>query len=198
MKKLRISLMLFLGVLASGSLMGMGTIRVDIIPGESERAQVDVLEAPNSQFTTELKDSKGKVIYSDEKKVSSLDFEKNYDFSKLPNGKYIFEVKQGDEIDYNNLLVDNGNVQILGQEDQVAPDFKLDGKYLDFTYPNTTKEKSRLLLYDNQSKKWIFQERLDPEFDIQQSLNLAGLHTGNYKAVLINGDTTYDYNFYIG
>ena len=198
MKKLRISLMLFLGVMASGSLMGMGAIRVNIVPGASDRAQVDVLEAPNSQFTTELKDSDGNIIFADNKEVSSLDFEKSYDFSKLPNGKYTFEVKQGDEVDYDNLLINDGKVQILSQEDQVSPDFKLDGKYLDFTFPNTTKESSRLLLYDNGSKKWIFQETLDPKFDIQQSLNLAGLHTGNYKAVLISGDTSYDYDFYIG
>ncbi len=50
MKNLKLGLMLFLGVLASGSLMAMGTIRVDIIPGEREKAQVDVLEAPESQF----------------------------------------------------------------------------------------------------------------------------------------------------
>lgn len=198
MKKLRISLMLFLGVLASGSIMGMGEIRVNIIPGESERAHVDVLDAPNSQFTTELKDSNGNVIFADDKDVSSLDFEKNYDFSKLQNGKYTFEVKQGDEVDYDNLLINDGNVQILSKENQISPDFKLDGKYLNFTFPNTTKEKSRLLLYDNKSKKWIFQETLNPEFDIQQSLNLAGLHTGNYKAVLISGDTSFDYDFYIG
>ena len=196
MKKLRISLMLFLGVLASGSIMG--AIRVNIVPGESERAQVDVLEAPNSQFTTELKDSNGNVIFADNKEVSSLDFEKIYDFSKLPNGKYTFEVKQGDEMEYDNLIVKNGNVQVLGQEDQISPDFKLDGKYLDFTFPNTTENSARLLLYDNDAKKWIFQETLDPEFDVQQSLNLAGLHTGHYKAVLISDDTTYDYNFYIG
>ena len=196
MKKLRISLMLFLGVLASSSIMG--AIRVNIVPGESERAQVDVLEAPNSQFTTELKDSNGNVIFADNKEVSSLDFEKIYDFSKLPNGKYTFEVKQGDEMEYDNLIVKNGNVQVLGQEDQISPDFKLDGKYLDFTFPNTTENSARLLLYDNDAKKWIFQETLDPEFDVQQSLNLAGLHTGHYKAVLISDDTTYDYNFYIG
>ncbi len=121
-----------------------------------------------------------------------------YDFSKLANGEYTFEVKQGDEIEYNKLIVDNGNVQILGQEKQISPDFKLDGKYLDFTFPNSTKESARLLLYDNDTKKLVFQETLDPEFDIQQSLNLAGLHTGNYKAVLISDNTTYDYNFYIG
>ena len=188
--------MLFLGVLASGSIMG--AIRVNIVPGESERAQVDVLEAPNSQFTTELKDSNGNVIFADNKEVSSLDFEKIYDFSKLPNGKYTFEVKQGDEMEYDNLIVKNGNIQVLGQEDQISPDFKLDGKYLDFTFPNTTENSARLLLYDNDAKKWIFQETLDPEFDVQQSLNLAGLHTGHYKAVLISDDTTYDYNFYIG
>ncbi len=100
--------MLFLGVLASGSSMAMETLRVDIIPGERDKAQVDVLEAPESKFKVELKDSNGKVIFADKKEPLSSDYKKMYDFSKLANGKYTFEVKQGNEIEFNKVIVDNG------------------------------------------------------------------------------------------
>ncbi len=61
------------------------------------------------------------------------------------------------------------SVQIIGQEEQISPDFKLKGNYLDFTFPNVYKEKCKIIdLFDNDRKKWIFQETLDPEFEIQQ------------------------------
>ena len=198
MKKIKIGLMLFLGVLASGSLMAMGTLRVDIIPGTRDKAQVDVLEAPDSQVKVELKDSNGNIIFADNEEPLTADYKKLYDFSKLSNGKYTFEVKQGDETEMDNVVVNNGNVQILGQEEQIAPDFKSDGKFLELTFPNTTHQSARLLLYRNASNKMVFQETLDPQYDIQQTLNLAGLKTGHYKAVLISDGSTYNYNFYIG
>ncbi len=139
MKNLKIGLMLFLGVLASGSSMALETLRVDIIPGQRDKAQVDVLEAPDSKFKVELKNSNGKIIFADDKEPLSADYKKMYDFSKLANGKYTFEVKQGDETELKNLIVANGSVQIIGQEEQISPSFKLEGKFLDFTFPNTTK-----------------------------------------------------------
>ncbi len=197
MKNLKLGLMLFIVVLASGSSKAMGTIKVDVVPGE-KKVLVDVLEAPAKQFKIELKDSQGKVIYSDKTEPSSFDYKKMYDFSKLENGEYKLEAKLGDVLESDNLIISDGNVQIVGEEEQVAPDFKLDGKFLEFTFPNSVRKNARLMLYDSDTNKLVFQETLDPKFNIQQTLNLAGLKTGYYKAEIISDDTEYRYNFYIG
>ena len=190
--------MLFVGVLVSGSVMAMGMLKVDVIPGKKEKALVDVLEVPNSQFAIKVKDSKGQIIYTDYEESPSYVYKKMYDFSDLKNGNYTFEVKLGDENDSGRLAVNNGSVQITGTEDQISPDFKLDGKFLEFTFANTTEKGARLLLYDKDTSHWIFQERLIPEFEDQQALNLSELKSGRYKAVLISGDERYDYNFILG
>ena len=195
MKNLKIGLMLFMVVLASGSSMALGILKVDVIPGEKEKALVNVLVAPHSQFEVELKDSNGKIVYTDSKESHSYNCKKLYDFSELASGKYTFEVKLGGQTEMENLVVNNGKVQIVGQEDQISPYFSLNGKFLEFTFPNSEQKSGRLLLYDNDTKHWIFQERLFPEFDIQQALNLSKLNSGSYKAVLINGTNAYDYDF---
>ena len=199
MKNLKIGLMLFLVVLTSGNLKALGTLRVDIIPGKRDKAQVDFLEAPDNQYKVQLlKDKNGKVLFTDDEAPASLDARKAYDFSKLPNGKYTFRAKLGNETDYYNLAIKNGDIKPIGQEEDLSPSFKLEGKYLQFTFPNSIKESAKLLLYNKDTDEYVYEEDLSPEFDIQQALNLEELHPGNYKAVLIGGDSTvYNYSFHI-
>lgn len=190
--------MLFLVVLVSGSTMAMGILRVDVVPGEKEKAVVGVLESPNAELKAELRDNNGQIIYTDREESSAYNYRKAYDFSKLDNGKYTFEVTLGDENELNNVVVSNGKVQITAQEEELSPTFKMDGKFLEFTFPNSTDKSARLLLFNNDSKQWVFQEELNPEFNIQQALNLSKLKPGSYKAVLISGDEKYNYNFELG
>jgi len=195
MKNLKIGLLLFLGVLATSSTKAMGTVRINLVPGEQEKLMVDVLEAPGSLYQVELKDNKGDIVFYDTKESDSYDNKSVYNLSDLHNGKYTFEVKLGNENDMKDLVVNNKTVRIVNQEEQISPYFKRDGKYLEFSFPNLEDNNVRVLLYNNDSKHWIFQERISPEFDIQQALNLEKLRPGSYKAVLISGNGRYDYNF---
>ena len=198
MKNLKLGLMLFIVVLASGNLKAMGIIRTDVVPGEKEKVRVNILEAPDSRFKVALKDDNGNIIYTDYANSSSADYRKIYDLSKLANGKYTLEANLGDETELNTLLVHNGKLQIIGQEEQISPSFKLDGKFLEFTFPNSIQKSARLLLYDNDTNTLVFQEALKPEYDIQQALNLVALSSGHYKAVLMSGNNEYHYDFFIG
>jgi len=195
MKNLKIGLMLFLVVLASGITMAKGVLKVEVIPGENEKTLVDVLLAPDSKFEVILTDSKGNVVYNESEESDSFDYKRAFDFSNLDNGKYSFEVNLGDETQVNDLVVKDGNVQIVGKEEQISPYFTLNGKFLKFTFPNSTENSARLLLYNNDSNHWIFQERLLPEYNISQELNLSKLNPGSYKAEIICGEETYDYSF---
>lgn len=198
MKKLRMSLMLFLGVLASGSTMATGVLRVNVIPGEKEKALINVLDAPNNQLKVEVKDNNGEIVYIDSKRSPSYDYKTIYDFSKLDDGKYTLEVKLGDETEIDNLVVHDGIVQINNQEEQIAPHFALSGKFLEFSFPNTAETDVRLLVYNDKTDNCLFQERLGPEFNIKQALNLSKLNSGNYIAVVISGNDTYRYHFSLG
>ena len=154
-----------------------------------------VLEAPRSTYQVEVKDHNGDVIYSDVQESLSYNSNKLYNLSDLNNGRYTFEVKLGDENEINDLIVNNGTIQLTGEEEQITPTFKLDGKYLNLTFPNLAENNVRILIYDKTIDKWIFQEKLSPENDIQQALNLSQLHPGNYRAELISGVDSYNYDF---
>ncbi|HPF52467.1 MAG TPA: hypothetical protein PK335_12870 [Draconibacterium sp.] len=195
MKKLRISLLLFLVVLATSNTKAMGTVKVNTVPGQEDKLMVDVLEAPATTFQVEVKDNNGEIIYYDAEETKSLDDRKIFNLSELNDGKYTFEVKMGHESDMKDLVIKNGDVQVVNQEDQISPYFKLDGKYLEFTFPNLNDKNVRVLLYSNNLQHWVFQERINPEFEVQQALNLSELKPGSYTAVLISGDGRYSYNF---
>ncbi len=195
MKNLKVGLILFLVVLVSGSTMAMGALKVYVVPGKNEKALVDVLLAPDSRLEVALKDSNGDVIYNEIEEARSFNYKKLYDFSILNNGKYTFEAKLGDETALNDIVVNNGTIKINGGEEQVVPQFKLIGKDLEVTYPNSADESVRLMLYDNDTHSWVYQENLIPEYNIDQSLDLSKLDRGSYKAVLVSGEISYDYSF---
>ena len=187
--------MLFLAVMVSGSLMAMGTVKVNVVPWEKGKAVVSVLDAPNQKVKIELKDNNGGVIYTESNDSPSYDFRTAIDLSKLDNGKYTFEVTLGDETAINNLVLNDGNIQIVDQEEQITPSFTIDGKFLRFSFPNSEEKGVRLLLYNTDTNDLVFQESLNPEFDIKQSLNLSSLDLGSYKAVLLSEKNIYDYDF---
>lgn len=195
MKTLRMSLMLFLIVLVSSSKNANGNTKVSVVPGEQEKLIVDVVDVPYSTFSVKLTDSDGQVIYSDVGESSSIDNRTAYNLSDLQDGKYTLEVQHGNQTEFTDLVINNDKVEILDQENQMSPTFSLDGKYLEFSFPNVALNNARLLLYDNINHEWIYQESLKQEYNIKQDLNLSALHPGSYKAVLISGDGVYDYNF---
>ena len=187
--------MLFLTVLASGITRASETLQVEVVPGQKNKTEVDVHTAPNVPIVVKLEDIYGGVVYSDKEKSAKYDFKKLYDLSQLPDGTYTFVVQVGDKNSLNNIEVKNGKVLITGREEQLAPEFKLEGKFLEFTYSNIEDKEVRLLLYDKDNAYWVFQESLIPEYDIKQALNLSKLHSGKYMAVLISGKSYYNYDF---
>jgi len=194
MKKLKLSLMLFLAVLVSGSTMANGILNVDVIPGINEKALVDITNAGKNKYEVVLKDSNGEVVYIDKIKTPTSNYQKLYDFSDLNNGRYTFSVKMGNETELTNIAVNNGKAKIVGQEEQIAPYFKLDGKVLDLTYLNFTKKGMKLMVYNNGTDDLVFNENLAPTFSFHQALDLSKLGPGSYDAVLESSDNSYSYN----
>jgi len=100
----------------------------------------------------------------------------------------------GNETELTNIAVNNGKAKIVGQEEQIAPYFKLDGKVLDLTYLNFTKKGMKLMVYNNGTDDLVFNENLAPTFSFHQALDLSKLGPGSYDAVLESSDNSYSYN----
>ena len=197
MKNLKIGLILFLVVLVSGNANATGKLKVDVIRGKNEKVLVNVLLARDSKFEVNVTDSKGDIVYNESEISPSLDYKKIYDLSDLKDGKYTLKVKLDDEVNLSELVVKDGIVQFVKNDEEISPNFKLNGKILEFSFPNSSDQNVRLLLYNNDTNHWIYQENLYPESDISQTLNLSKLNQGSYKAVLISGNVTFDYSFHL-
>ena len=197
MKNLKIGLILFLVVLVSGNANATGKLKVDVIRGKNEKVLVNVLLARDSKFEVNVTDSKGDIVYNESEISPSLDYKKIFDLSDLKDGKYTLKVKLDDEVNLSELVVKDGIVQFVKNDEEVSPNFKLNGKILEFSFPNSSDQNVRLLLYNNDTNHWIYQENLYPESDISQTLNLSKLYQGSYKAVLISGNVTFDYSFHL-
>ena len=198
MKNLRISLMLFLLVLASGSINAMGDFNIQVTPGKNEEALVKIMDSKNHKYIAEVIDNKGEVVYSRKMKLPVDKYEEIFDFSKLDNGKYIFQVKMGDETELNNLIVNNGKASIIGHEEKITPYFNLNGKILELSYLNFPEKDLKLMLFDNDTNNLVYQENLPGKFTTEQALDLSKLNFGSYHVELLSGNNAYDYNFYLG
>jgi len=180
-------------VLVSGSTMAMGVLNVNVIPGTNEKALVNITNAANNKYKIVLTDSNGEVVFVDRTKSPTENYSKMYDFSKLDDGRYTFSIKRGDETELNNIVVSNGKAQILGQEEQIAPYFKLDGKLLELSFLNFTQRGMKLLVYDDLSNDLIYKENLNPVFAFHHAIDLSKLDPGNYDAVLQSSNNSYTY-----
>lgn len=197
MKKVKLGLILFLGVLVSGSAMANGILNVNVIPGKNEEALVDITNAVNNKYEIVLQNSNGEVVYIDRSKSPVSDFQKMYDFSKLNDGKYTFSVKLGNETKLTNIVVKNGKAQIVGNEEQIAPYFKLNGKVLDLSFLNFSKKGMKVLVYNDGSDDLVYKENVAPTFAFHQALDLSKLSPGTYDAVLQSSNNSYAYTIRI-
>jgi hypothetical protein len=86
MKKFRTSLVLVTLVFVSGVVLATGNLKVNIIPGESEKTVVNVTNAAQSYFEIELRNQNGELVFYKETQSPSTTYNKVYDFSMLDDG----------------------------------------------------------------------------------------------------------------
>jgi hypothetical protein len=197
MKNLRKTMLLLVTILASGSVMATGLLDVNVIPGKNERELVSLSDTQGDRYMVELTDENGELVYIHHIKHPGNSYQKIYDFAKLDDGVYHFLVILGDETLKSKVTVKDGNAQISNEKEELAPYFKYENGVLDLTFLNFDKKTTKFLIYSDGSDELSFEEMLSPQFAIHKAFDLSKLKPGNYRAVILEGDQTYDYEFRI-
>ena len=126
-------------------------------------------------------------------KYNEFVHKKNYDFSKLEDGKYYLKVSVGNESHESEFEVNRGNLNLLGEKKIVEPYFSFNNNELKMTYLNFSKEKAKMYVYDVYGNE-LYSKKFNNEFNIQHGLNLSRLPQGTYSVLLSTDGNSYNYD----
>ncbi|MCG6188745.1 hypothetical protein [Maribellus maritimus] len=197
MRNVKTSLVFLALVLVSGAVLATGNLKVNIVPGESEKAVVNVTNASQSQFQIEVKDKNGDIVFYKETNSPSTSYKKVYDFSMLEDGHYTFTVKLDKERETNILDVSNGKVKVMSERKDIEPFFSFKDDEFKVSYLNFSKENVKFYLYDNNSKQLVLEKDLKSDFAINYGLDFSKIKRGNYDAIISDEKNLYEYKIAI-
>ncbi len=197
MKKLKTSFVAVVIVVFSSTVMATGNLKLSIIPGESEKAVVNVTNASQSHFEIEVKNELGDVIFYKETKTPLTNYIKVFDFSMLNDGHYTFTVKLDKEMETNTLDVSHGKVKVVAERKDVHPFFIFQDNEFRLSYLNYAKDKIKFYLYDNSTNELVMERDLKSDFAITYGLDFSKIESGSYDAILAGTNNTYEYEIAI-
>ena len=197
MKNLKTSLVLIALVIVSGAVMATGNLKVNIVPGESDKAMINVTNAAQSHFEIEVKNNMGDLVFYKQTKTPSTSYNKVYDFSTLDDGQYTFTVKLDKEMETNTLNISNGIVKVVKARKDVEPFFLFENDKFILSYLNFAEDNVKFYLYDNATNDLVLERDLKSDFTVNFGLDFSKLDRGSYEAILTSEDNVYDYNIAI-
>ncbi|MGQ7868923.1 hypothetical protein [Sunxiuqinia sp. sy24] len=184
------SIMLALTVIANIAL-ATGTLRVNILPINADRALVAISNNAETKFQISIKDAAGGVVYFKETEGTQADYRKVYDFSKLETGDYTLSVDVDNVKGVRDFSIDNGSIIVGKEKTLAAPYFSFNNDVLRVAFLNHTGDKTSLYIYSGE--ELVYSKALENSFSVNEGLNLSKLTTGNYQVVLASGNEIYDY-----
>ena len=193
MKRLNKVLLTIALALGAGAVMATGNLSVNISEGEGAEAHVRVTNAVESQFEMEIRNGNNDIIYYNQIQQPLKLVLNTFDFSRLNNGEYTLSVKLDNEQNVTTLAVKGDKVEVIDQVKQVDPYFGLSNEQLNISYLNHGAGDVKLFLYDENNNKMVHEDELGSEFAVHHAIDLSELNNGNYEAVLISNNGTYEY-----
>jgi hypothetical protein len=184
----------YLGVallLVSGAAIASGNLKVHIASACFNQAVVEISNVAESRYEIELKNESGDIVYYKMTTSPSKTYAKQYDLSRLENGKYNLTVAVNQEKIENTLKINNGQVEVINQNKEVAPFFTVKENRLELSWLNFELENPKVLFYDNNTL--LFEKELDSDFAVNYALDFSKLKRGDYNAVLVTGTNHFEY-----
>ncbi|WP_340111575.1 hypothetical protein [Maribellus mangrovi] len=184
-------------IFTSGLAMANGNLKVSIVQEEANEAIVKISNAVNSVYEIEVKNASGNILYYKQTQRPSKTYSSVYDLTGLYDGKYTFTVNVANETSTSMVNVTNGKVEVIDYNKELDPYFALNNNYLKISYLNFNKSDIVLYVYDDSSKRMLYEEDLGTEFAMNHAVNLSKLKSGSYSAMLVSNQGTHEYDIYI-
>lgn len=158
---------------------------------QEKKAIISVRNRCYNVVTLKIKDNENVTLWIERYKNLGR-HTKMYDFTHLPDGKYIVEVNfDGSEVSRNFYIEgEHVMVKIDEYETNVEPLIHLNDKnQLTVSYINDEKDYGYLKIYDSNAKA-VFDNALGNSLNLHNRYDLSNLPDGQYEVVFTAGDVT--------
>lgn len=177
--------------LISGAVLATGNMKVNVVPAGKDISVVKILNVEESNYEIELKNERGDLVFYKKTDSPSKTYAKQYDFSMLDDGNYNLTVKGTNEKMENTLKINKSGVEVIKQRKEVEPYFTVNGNRLELSWLNFEMENLKVFIYNNNTR--VFEKELNPEFAINYAVDFSKLKSGKYDAVLVSGNSIFEY-----
>ena len=166
-------------------------ISTKVLEGESKNTLVRVFKTQaNEKSVIYIRDMQRHTLYREEFQGTLA---KKFDFSKLPEGKYIMEVRtKGKKTKKEAFYVRNESRAITN----FRPTLKMEEKQVDVLFQNPTASELTLRISTGHSRV-LYEEEIESQQEYAKTINLSRMKRGNYTLSIVGKGCVYTKNFRI-
>jgi len=157
-------------------------ISVRSLKNESKKALIRIASVGSAeQAVLRIKDQNGRTLYR-ETLTGEKAYMKKYDFSRLPSGEYMVEVRTANGTTQEAFSLNEGTAQAV----YFKPAIKVEPQKVSVVFKNQINSAVSLKLYD-QAGRVLYEERVASQDKYAKGLDLSKLNRGQYS-LAISGD----------
>ncbi|MEM9829408.1 MAG: hypothetical protein AAF944_02155 [Bacteroidota bacterium] len=161
-------------------------ISVRSLENESKKALIRVAGANSiDQATLRIKDHVGRVLYREVLNGEDA-YMKKYDFSRLPDGEYVVEVRTKNGITEEAFSLNEGASEAV----YFKPAIKVEPQKVSVIFQNQISSSVSLKLFDERGRV-LYEEVVPSQEKFAKGLNLSKLSRGQYSLAILGDNYVY-------
>lgn len=177
-------------LLVVGSVLAAGDtdtkISVRSLENESKKALIRVASASSvDQAILRIKDRVGRVLYR-EVLTGEEAYMKKYDFSRLPSGEYVVEVRTKTGVTEEAFSLNEGAANVV----YFKPAIKIESQKVSVVFQNRINSPVSLKLFDERGRV-LYEEQVASQEKFAKGLNLSKLNQGQYSLAILGKNYVY-------
>ncbi len=188
----RTALVLLAVIMANASIVVADDVDLDAnlsvrhIKSEQKKALIRITNLSEGQSAIlRIKDKQGHVLYREVIKQSQA-FAKKYDFSELPSGEYLVEVKTPEGTMTESFALESGQANPM----YFKPAVQVEPGLIKVAFINRIASPVSLKLYDNRGEL-VYTETVPSQEKFAKGLNVSKLSAGQYSLSLLGDNYVY-------
>ncbi|MEM9675294.1 MAG: hypothetical protein AAF992_22070 [Bacteroidota bacterium] len=161
-------------------------ISVRSLQSESKKALIRVVNAQSvEQAVLRIKDQQGRVLHREVLKGEDA-YMKKYDFSSLPTGEYVVEVRTNAGVTEETFSLNEGQTQAV----YFKPAIKVEPQKVSVVFQNRINSPVSLKLFDERGRV-LYEEQVASQEKFAKGLDLSRLNGGQYSLSILGDNYVY-------
>lgn len=152
----------------------------------SKKALIRVVNSTSvEQALLRIKDQQGRVLHREVLKGEDA-YMKKYDFSSLPSGEYVVEVRTENGITEEAFSLSESKAQVV----YFKPAIKVETEKVSVVFQNRIDSPVSLKLFDERGQV-LYEERVASQEKFAKGLDLSRLNSGQYSLAILGDNYVY-------